>query len=199
MPPSQDIDLTGLVELIAEHRRKRDTGTLFLVTDRNETIKLVLQEGVIGALSYQSIRGQQALNPIRQINSCKARFYQGVKLLPVNPSLPSTDEIIELLGDSHNQASGQPLERGGKTPPRTATKNTLQMASSLDALRDILVEEATELLGPFARVLCDRYLETATDPPLQAQLQLALNALAQDINDPEKSRQLAHRVMQRIG
>ncbi|TVO70501.1 hypothetical protein [Sedimenticola selenatireducens] len=194
MPQQTNQTLQGLVSLIKRHCLENDTGTLFLITEKSATIKLVIDEGDIIALSYQSIRGSDALLPISQLRSCKTRFYKGVKLLPTTQKLPSTDVILdELEGITYNQDTTQflPLQQ-----------NTVDAAKgvghALQSVLAIVIEETTEFMGPFASVLCKKYMGELSDPPTQDQIHTVLSHLAKDIRDEEKSMQLERNIMLRL-
>jgi hypothetical protein len=194
MPQQTVQNLQGLLSLIKRHCLAKDTGTLFLITEKSATIKFVFDEGYIVALSYQSIRGSDAILPISQLRSCKTRYYKGVKLLPATQNLPVTDAILdELEGITYNQDTTQflPLQQ-----------NTVDAAKgvghALQSVLAIVIEETTEFMGPFASVLCKKYMEELSDPPTQDQIHTVLSHLAKDIRDEEKSMQLERNIMLRL-
>ncbi|MCW8890845.1 MAG: hypothetical protein OQL20_09330 [Sedimenticola sp.] len=198
MPHDTGLDRQGLITQIRQHCKNRDTGTLFLLTEKRATVKLVIAEGTIAALSYQSIRGEEAILPMSRLLQCSMRYYPGVKLLPANQTLPTTEQIINRLqGGATNEDAVQ-----GNTqiliekPNRSNLSETVQ-----DALEDvltILIDETTEFMGPFATVLCRKYMEGAGNPPTLSEIQRALHQLAEDIRDKTKSNQLEQNVLQRI-
>ena len=196
MPHDTGFDRQGLIAQIKLHCEAGDTGTLFLLTEQSATVKLVLSEGDIVALSYQSIRGEDAIEPISQLQHCKLRYYAGVKLLPVNNKLPDTETILDLLqGGTTQEATITTQIIAPATPPSTQSKT---IRDTLENVLTILTEEATEFLGPFAAVLCKKYLESASNPPSLEAINLALHQLAGDIRDETKSSQLERKVLQRI-
>jgi hypothetical protein len=194
MPQQTDQNLQELISLIRRHCLEKDTGTLFLITEKSAIIKLVIDEGSIIALSYQSIRGSDALFPISQLRSCKTRYYKGVKLLPATPNLPTTDIILdELEGITYNKDATQLLPSQPHNPDEeTSVQHSLQSVLAL------VIEETTEFMGPFATVLCKKYMDNMSDPPTLNQIHAVLSQLAEDIRDEEKSMQLKRNIILRL-
>ncbi|MCW8943699.1 MAG: hypothetical protein OQL27_02930 [Sedimenticola sp.] len=198
MPHEQGLDLKGLVSLIKQHCLASDTGTLFLLTEKSATVKLVLLNGEIAALSYQSIRGEEAILPISQVQHCKTRYYAGVKLLPINKDLPKTDIILDLLQGKDKQAIDPTDTTQIITERSTQSDSSETVVKTLDAVLSILIDETTEFMGPFASVLCKKYMASANNPPTIKEIHTALRQLADDIRDESKSMQLEQNVLQRI-
>ena len=198
MPHEKGLDLQDLLARIKQHCLANDTGTLFLLTENNATIKLVIVEGEIIALSYQAIRGEEAIIPISQLRHCKARYYTGVKLLPANQHLPNTETILDLLQEqSKLSPDAAETTKIVAEKPNQADK-TEAVNSSFATVLTILIDETTEYLGPFATVLCRKYMERTSHPPTVSQIHTVLRQLAADIGDETKSMQLEQKVLQRI-
>ena len=148
------------------------TGTLFGVTEQNESLVITLKDGAIIGLSLRNVVGVAAL-PLIQVASChKARFTNN-RVMRVDTDLPKTAEILEKLGIN---LSAEIPSTKSLSPDNTRLVNEEQ-------IRTIVREAAKKLFGPIAILLVEEYF--ATDEPLTHQeLHQRLQAIAKAADAP---------------
>lgn len=160
------------------------TGTLFGVTEQNESLVITLKDGDIIGLSLRNVVGAAAL-PLVQAASChKARFTNN-RVMRVDADLPKTAEILEKLGVnlSVETASIKP-----SSPNNIRSINTEQ-------IRGIVKEATKKLFGPIAMLLIEEHF--ATNEPLTLQeLRQRLQAIAEAADAPHLANPLISEVIE---
>ncbi len=127
--------LTDELRILCAAKR---SGTLFCTTSDARSVRFSLQNGLIVSVKFRNIGGVAALSHIQTIQQCRFKFQDNLNL-DQDPDLPSTPELLQLLiGDDKSQS------------PPTAT----DFLPSLSELHAIIEQEAADLFGPVAGLIC---------------------------------------------
>lgn len=77
--------------------RSRATGTLFITTSDQHSVRLSYSEGTIRSFVYRNLRGIEAVRAFRHIQQATVKFNEGF-VFPDNDPVASTEELIRSLG-----------------------------------------------------------------------------------------------------
>jgi len=194
--------LMGYRQLIDELIRQckaRASGTLFFNLDNGQSARLVLNQGSICWVAFRQLRGEAALEAIREIGFARFNFNPLLKLAIGEQRLPSTSTIIKRL---YLDARPSQPGRVDDIPLMTDVVVTSELPAGagserrfgLDQVRQSLECEAMEYLGPMARILCADYLKAMPSQLSQAQVRQLIAMLMQDIHDEAKGGRFMERV-----
>ena len=150
------------------------SGTLFGVTDANQSVVIVFTQGKIIEVIFKAQSGRAALiELINNVGQVRFRLVPNV-LLRVNPDLPETDVILKILdatvGHDH------------------------QLLSVEQLVKSVIVEEACQLFGPVAGLLCQEVLITRGIPQDRVQLIEVSSRIAELAGRPTLGPQLAEQL-----
>jgi hypothetical protein len=177
-PPS------ALTRVLAEELRRlcagKRSGTLYFATMNRRLVQVGLDQGEIVSLSYQNEHGAEALAMLASsdVEPGVSRFAEG----PARGSrmeLPPTAEILSRI-ESRRSAGLQPAPAHGT-------------AALSPEVRNAVMEELTEVVGPIADLLCREVWATATN------LEAALDALCRELPEPHLAEAFRRNVQRRLG
>lgn len=157
------------------------TGTLFIVTDDNHSVRVGLDRGKIMTLVAGDSCNEAAIPVFQAIKKGSYRFQDGLILDRRAGDTPADSERL------FKALVGEAVAPG---PPPTPRDDTLTKAL------EIIESEALGIIGPIARVLCAEHCAEVRDLP---SLQQAIERIAVEIDDPERAEELRRRVMERLG
>ncbi len=80
------------------------TGTLFVATDANRSLQIMIENGEIVFISFYNKRGQAAVEFMPTIVAGKSRFQSSSTVIRRDPSL-QTQKIIEFLEKETNEVA----------------------------------------------------------------------------------------------
>ena len=171
--------LAFLPFLVTELRRlhaEKKSGTLFATTMKQRLAQFGLDHGEVVYLSFQNVEGHEGLAQLadQRTEVGASRFAEG-RHRGARHELPHFEELIRQL-----QTAAGSLPRSGTT----------QLD---DRVRKVVEDELTDLIGPFAGVLCQDVWEGATT------LEQALIVIARELDDPAKSEKLYVNVRKALG
>jgi hypothetical protein len=153
--------------------KDKATGTLFITTYDNHSIRFFLEQGKIFSLAYRFKYGNDALHLIKKITSGRLAFRENVLLGGRNDlSLLDTDSLLKTL-----------LGRGGLAP---AVKEKAEATISLHAEIKHLKTELSMFIGPIASFICDDYIKHHGEPHSLSELKRMMEVISQEIGDQEK-------------
>ena len=159
---------------VQRYCEQRCTGTLFGVTDANQSVVMVLAEGNITGVMFRARSGRMALEQLQTVVS-RLRFnLTKSALLRVDPELPETSEILEMLGVSTGSSQG--------------------LLEAEQFVRDMIVREACRLFGPVATLLCDDVLARQGIPQNRTHLVEVATRIAEKAGMLSKSQSLVDRL-----
>ncbi|MCH9638938.1 MAG: hypothetical protein K0U40_05540 [Betaproteobacteria bacterium] len=164
----------------------QSSGTIYLTNEKGVMAQILLMEGNIVDIRYQSMRGIEALELIfKSIRFGFLKFAeqnQSVIKSMVDTSLPPTDHILEKLNKySKNVAKVRVFKE--------ISNDKLARAS------EIVIAELTVYLGPMAAMVCDEYLENAKD---LMSVMGSLDRIANEIGDSAKEIEFKRLVTENI-
>ncbi len=149
---------------------------------------------MIVAVSFKGYKGEGALLLISKIAFGRARFHQRT-LLARTPSLPSTEEILLLLGSMHAEGGTLGLRDSPTRPvsPRPAQPSAPSPSQAMltPEIRAMLQSSLASVLGPIASLVCAERLAQVTS------LAEALDTLTRAIADPADARRFRDIVLGR--
>lgn len=163
----------GYRDLIGEVRRlsaEGRTGTVFITTADNHSVRFVLRGGTISAVGFGLQTGLAAVTSITRITGGRLSFSDEPLQHESQAELPPTAELLTLLSGAAADAG----DGGGAGPGL--------MATSLNRSSAILEAELVEYLGPMARVVCNDVIE----------------GLARELGDRDKAARFTERVRARL-
>jgi len=181
-----------LIDELIKQCKARSSGTLFFNLDNGQSARLVLNQGNICWVAFRQLRGEEALEAIREIGFARLNFNPLLKLAIGEQNLPSTSMMLKRL---YRNAHSSAQEGGSDIPPlvtEVVTRPEVPVESggeprfSLDQVHQALEREAMEYLGPMARILCADYLKSMPSQLSHSQVRHLITMLVHDINDEVK-------------
>ncbi len=152
------------------------SGIVFMMAEKNIMLQIVLTEGDIVSVVYQTKRGTEALELIQSFEFIHFTLFN---FIPRNASankpkvdlnLPPRSDILESIrqtGQSISQTEGMTfinieVPAGiGKSTQRAYSENVI--THNLTKVIEIVVNELTFYLGPIAPMVCDEHLNNAIE------------------------------------
>ena len=138
-----------IMQNLQDYCENKNSGTLFITTTNNHSIRFVLKQGIIVFLAYRFKQGKDALPLIKKIESGVFSFKKDTFAGKDDPTLLDTDTILNALSNK-------------KTPPKSnnKTKAKKELVSKMLIISDDDIDKIkTELalfIGPVdcIEVLC---------------------------------------------
>lgn len=165
-------------ELRRLHHEMR-SGTLFATTMNQKLAQFGIDHGEVVYLSFNNVEGREGLERLceQRVGTGVARFAEG-RHRGARHDLPSFEELMHLM-----QKGGAP----GQAPQKTAVRKLTQ------EMRGVIEHELTEMIGPYAAVLCEEKLDTA------ATLDEALTLIGRELPEAALAQRLRDNVRRRLG
>ena len=185
--------IRGLLKLCKE----RASGTVFFNLDNGESARLVLNHGEICWVAFRDLRGEPAIDDIREIDSARLNFNPLLKLAIGEQKLPSTREILKRFtsgGDETTPDHDVPIVTDVVSPGPSVVDAGGDRPFHQEQVRRVLENESMEYLGPMAKVLCGDYLKPMPTQLSHAQVRQLIGALVQDIHDERKGQRFMQQV-----
>jgi hypothetical protein len=174
----KSLPLLNYQELIAEVHRlfiNKQTGTVFITTSDNHLVRLVLNQGEIVHLVYDTNhRSYDAIPLIRQIQAGRLQFAKGIFEAADEIPLPPTKELLYVLkGEDNNNLV--------TSPPK---KTDSQFDEAISEIKRTLSSH----IGPIAGLICEEYIETAGGIQNLNAVDTMIDNVAKEIGDPDAER-----------
>ena len=171
-----------LVEVLINLGANGRTGTLFVTTLDNHSVRFVFDEGRMAACYYSHRNSYDALPLIRQIRGGKYSFAEGVSGGMANHGVPKTEDLLlALSGKEASRSSG---------PSESTVNDPAKLHEALKALEN----EFALFIGPAAIIFCSDYLKKGNHAIDEvSDLTEMVDALARHIEDPEKRMEFRQR------
>jgi len=174
-------------ELISKIRLfslKKKNGTIFILSNDGHIARIVLNEGTITYLIFDSNHnGSEAIPYIQAIKLARIQFVHGHFESSQAGTLPSTTEILARLS-----AKTMTPEQG----------NDFSISSDLNkAIKDIKIILAT-YIGPFANVLCNDYIQQFQPDNTKNDLIVMIETLADEIDTPNEQEEFKKKILKEI-
>ncbi|HRE54937.1 MAG TPA: hypothetical protein PLP22_09135, partial [Candidatus Competibacter sp.] len=181
----QSLSSSDIVNRLRGLCQDKQTGTLYIIENGHLLGQISLQAGEIIALLAQKKQGLHALPLFVDIQNGGVAFAPGPLSTP-RMALPSTHDILAILDGANTAADLHQAEakQAGAKPAAPA----LSQAS-----KTILEELLKEFIGPIAVMICADCFQVAAAPDA------AVNALAEEIPNPQAAAQFQQRARLRLG
>ncbi|MBL8250888.1 MAG: DUF4388 domain-containing protein [Candidatus Competibacter sp.] len=160
--------------------QEKQTGTFYIIENGHLLGQISLQAGEIIALLAQKRQGLNALPLLVGIRNGGMAFAPG-PLSAHRMDLPATHDILAILDGANTAAD---LHQAG---PETAAP------ALSEASKKFLEHTLKDLIGPIAAMICADCFRTA------ATADEAIEALAQEIPNPQAAAQFRQRARQQLG
>lgn len=166
-------------ELRRLHHEMR-SGTLFATTMNQKLAQFGIDHGEVVYLSFNNVEAREGLERLceQRIGTGVARFAEG-RHRGARHDLPPFEELMHLL-----QKGGAAQ---GQAPLKTAVRKLTH------EMRGVIEHELTEMIGPYAAVLCEEMLDSA------ATLDEALTLIGRELPEPALAQRLRDNVRRRLG
>ncbi len=186
-------------ELISEIRRlslEKQNGTIFITSTDGHIVRIVLNEGTITYLIFDSnYIGSEAIPYIQAIKFARLQFVSGSFESHQAGTLPSTKEIF-------SQLSAVKIIPKKSSDFSTSTKITPnnQLSTSIDLNKAIEYIKITlaDYIGPIANVLCDDYLKQIKPNNTKKDLTVMIETLALEIDKPDEQEKFQDNLRKKI-
>lgn len=181
-------------ELISEIRRlssEKQNGTIFITSTDGHIARIVLNEGTITYLIFDSNHiGSEAIPYIQTIKLARLQFVGGSFESSQAGTLPSTEEIFTQLLVKKVTPTAEKY---------TATKDgDLPISTDLNKAIEYIQITLADYIGPIAKVLCDDYLKQIKPNNTKNDLTVMIETLALEINKPDEQEQFKDKIQEKI-
>lgn len=177
--PQESLSFPAIVAYVRKLCQEKRTGTLFIMSNNHLLGQISIQSGEIVFLFSQGKRDLNALPLLINIKNGNVNFTEGA--VPIKTPLPATADILEYLSSA---------------APATMRANNDDLISNRPlsaAAKAILEQTLKEFIGPIASLVCADHFRTI------ASLDVAIEALADEIPTPAAAAKFRERVYKQLG
>ena len=163
---------SALIAEIQKLSSQKVTGTVFITTDDDHLMRIVLDEGNITSLLLDNkISGYDALSFIETIKFGKLHFSNNLFETAQEVPLPNTDELFRMLRTQRPFA----LRRSQGENEASST----EIIEAVELVKRTLAEE----IGPFAAIVCDEYIKEINAVKTISDILIMIDAISVEIDD----------------
>ena len=174
------------VEAVANLCKAGESGTVFIVTGRNHQAKIILRQGEIIAAFLRPLSGLDAISALSREPELSLAFNSGLLMDVDAQILPETSSLVNYLR-SGAASQAEIVSSSGDTQDFALTR-----------VRQVMVEEAMEYLGPIAGPICDEYLQQYSSALSLDDIHRVIGQFQKDINDTNKAVKFSTAVRARL-
>ena len=174
------VSYAELIAKIKELVEQGRTATMYIKTDDNRLVTVVLLDGEIDAVMFGSTRGTKALQCLMTTQGGSYRITEDGLRLP-HGDLPATERVLALLSGSRDPAQVPSMA--------TPQADTAGPALPYNAALAIVSERLSEYLGPIAEMIVQEALDAGTLPNELRDWTAMVKRLAREIPDQEEAKQ----------
>ncbi len=186
-----------IVRELVQLCRQKASGTIFI----GSSARLIIDQGEICWAAHGDLRGNAALESIREIDTSQVSLNPKLKMVMGKQDLPPTRDILEMIDswDGATVEQDEPVKVEAtssdvSTSNKTGVDNpSVQKPTDVDSpftreqVLSVLEPESTEYLGPIAKVVCTGYLESLPTQLSRDQVRDVIEAIAGDIGDERQA------------
>jgi len=184
MPRDDTLSYDALIQEVRRLCLETRTGTIFIATSENHSVRIVIQRGAITHVIARGQAGMAALAPIKEISGGRLTYSEGAIDAGKPQSLPPTSELLAMLS--------------GEDPTSSVGAVTTALLTHLQQSRGIIEAELTEYLGPMAAMVCDEMVARIRQGKGPTTLAAAIDHLAGELSDPTKASRFKDGVRERL-
>ncbi|HCB13549.1 MAG TPA: hypothetical protein DEP36_08310 [Gammaproteobacteria bacterium] len=175
----QSLSLSAIIAQLRKLCEEKQTGLLYAIENGHFLGQIGLHRGEIVFLKAQKMQGTDAIPVMLGIENGSMAFTKGVSP-PARMVLPPTADLLALFEGTSPAAPVPTSAQASSHVPLTATAKT------------IVEQTLKEFIGPIADLICaDHFRSAVTLAPV-------IEALADEIPDPQSATQFRERVRQRL-
>ena len=164
---------SALIAEIQKLSSQQGTGTVFITTDDDHLVRIVLDEGNITSLLLDNkISGYDVISFFETINSGKLHFSKNLFETAQEVPLPNTDEIFQMLKTERVfaiRSNSQGINE----------EKSVEIIEAIELVKRTLAEE----IGPFAAIVCDEYIKDFNSVNRIADILIMIDAVSVEIDD----------------
>lgn len=158
---------TEFVNALDAFHRERTTGCVFFTSSIKRSGQIFITNGEFENVSYAYKKGREGLALMTQIELVKYRLGKQRVNAKIDPTLPTTHEILSYL-QSHTSAR----------PNQLAKKTLSADTNALSDVQKTIIENCMlEIIGPMADMIAEEHVHDAKN------IQEALAGIQEDIDD----------------
>lgn len=177
--------LGAVLKNLAKDQR---TGTLICVGDDQVQGRIYLREGRPAMARCRHLQGREAVERINENLLVSLKFHNDINLV----TLKEDEAFITDITSDNEPADGAVTQEEVDTMSLANSHNEKEFEVAFTAeLRDIVIEELTEYLGPVAGIFADDLRKGLT-------LAEVLNILSSEIGDTDAAIEFVNKVRARI-
>jgi len=175
----KSLSLPAIAAQLRKLCQEKQTGTLHIIDNGHLLGQISLEKGDIISLLAKKQHGVDVLPILLEVKNGDIAFASS-PLSTLRMSLPPTADILAIL-EKGESATASSLSAQVSQPSLTVASKT------------ILEQTLKEFIGPIANMICTDHFRVATT------LTATIDALANDIPNPQAAIQFRERVQQRLG
>ncbi len=192
----QRIDYDALISTLHQFCLEKQTGTLFVSTDDNRSVRFALDNGRIISCIHGRTRGKEAIPLITAIKSGRYSFNSCLFDKQQDTDfLPSTEELLLNLGLSLEAI--EQADNHTKTPTTNIPEVTT-IPPPHDFLR-FIEEQLALLLGPLGSTICNLYAERIQNATSHEDFCNIVNIITEAIGNTEIEEQFRLKIWEQYG
>ncbi len=161
-------------ELIAEIQhlsKQKKTGTIFITSQDGHLARLVLNQGQIIYLIFNTKhRGYDAIARIQTITAGRLQFAEGIFESAEEVPLPNTAEIFQLFEEQWLFKTEMPSQ--------------ISSDNHLIEIIDHIKSTLAHYIGPFSTIICEEYLHQTGLPESVGEIIVMIETVATEIDNP---------------
>jgi hypothetical protein len=169
-------ELLAYSDLIVEIEKlsfQKVTGTVFITTDDDHLMRLVLDEGRISSLLLDNrLSGYDAISFFETIKFGKLHFTKNIFETAQEVPLPNTDELFQMFRNKRRFALSQ-------NQGENSESTSVEITDAIERIKKALAEE----IGPFAAIVCDEYVKQINVINTMSDILIMIDAVAVEIDD----------------
>jgi len=206
------LSCTELLAVLQQLSITGRSGTMFIGTSDNHSVRFTLKEGEIIACCFGTKRGREALAAVSGIASGKYSFTEAVFNSGAAQDMPSTQEVLSCLGVTVPAAATmveapQPeqepaVDQGGvpDSVPVTIAESEVRVLDipDPDELMALLQTELAMFIGPLGPAVCAMHEDEIRQADDVEKLCAAIEAISQEIAEPDRAEEFRGRVWDQL-
>lgn len=159
-------ELMGEVFRLSSEKR---TGTIFITSDDSHLVRIVLNEGKITYLVFDTkYRGYDAISLIQAIKKGRLQFAEGVFETAQEVPLPSTEDIFQTFYENYTDEE---------------TTQATQIPPNIKDIIEHVKRALANYIGPIAMIVCDEHIERVGSLKTVGDIFIMLEAIAPEIEE----------------
>lgn len=190
---TEPVTYESFVDLVDAMVKNRESGSLYLCTERNHSVYIGIRNGEIESLVSGPRRGLEAMKMVLGMVSGRCRRDKLSVAIP-SGDLPPTNEILRIF--RAREGLSNPLAESATSAGWADTAGqAIEGAQTAMALCELL----HDYLGPAAVIICEEITQNGDRLQTRSDLDEVIREMASEIESGEEAREFVRRAQQRTG